>query len=170
MKGFTLIELLVVVLIIGILSAVALPQYQRAVNRSRMVQIQTYINHVAKLMQVHFLAEGNYDNYTNAYPELYETANYQWIFKKGYNWHTAIGIDRPQMTRSETMTYLKAHAGLKVSSRAGDITIECVVEATSSYVPNEDGKTLCHGLGYTKKSGAGTSLGFSSRYIVRYSK
>ncbi len=45
-QGFTLIELLVVVVIIGVLSAIALPQYQTAVERSRATEALTLMNAV----------------------------------------------------------------------------------------------------------------------------
>ena len=56
--GFTLIELLVVVLIIGILAAVAVPQYQKAVAKSQVARLLPWFKKLKEGREVYLMNGG----------------------------------------------------------------------------------------------------------------
>jgi len=59
-EGFTLIELLVVVLIIGILAAIAVPQYQKSVMRSKAANILTLLKTIESAERSYYLETGSF--------------------------------------------------------------------------------------------------------------
>ena len=58
--GFTLIEVLVVVLIIGILTSVALPQYRKAVVKTKVMKLLPLIRTIDSAEQVYYSTYGQY--------------------------------------------------------------------------------------------------------------
>ncbi len=76
-RAFTLIELLVVVLIIGILSAIALPQYRLAILRTKMVQAFTTMHALEQAQQAYYLANGVFTINLEDLGETFPTVTYQ---------------------------------------------------------------------------------------------
>ena len=67
-RGFTLIELMIVVVVVGILAAVAIPQYRHYVENTRRGAAQVALMDAAQFMQRFYAANNNYAVALNGTP------------------------------------------------------------------------------------------------------
>ncbi len=84
--GFTLIEILVVVLIIAVLTAVALPQYQKAVEKSRAAQGIATLKVLYEAGKVYYLEHG-------VYPSKFTDLEVQLPCEGNERWTTQVNAD-----------------------------------------------------------------------------
>lgn len=74
-KGFTLIEMLVVVLIIGILAAIALPQYRKSVAKAELAQIIPIVKGLKQAEDRYYLINDQYTTDLGALDVGFENSN-----------------------------------------------------------------------------------------------
>lgn len=78
-SGFTLLELLVVVLIIGILAAIALPQYRKSVERANAAEALPILKALWQAQQSHYLSHGSYaTKFSDLDVDIPWTGNVKW--------------------------------------------------------------------------------------------
>ena len=97
-KGFTLIELLIVIIIIGLLATMAVPQYQKLVDRSKRVEVITMLSSIGTASTMYYIQQGMPSTTISASAnDLYVAipSNTKWVYRNTTNVTTG-GVDNFQ--------------------------------------------------------------------------
>ena len=110
-EGFTLIELLVVIIIIGILSAIALPSFLNQANKAKQSEAKTYTGSMNRAQQAYYLENTAFTSSIGALGLgiLTQTANYQYTSTLGATGATAVVTNLATVNVSTAP--LKTYAG-----------------------------------------------------------
>ena len=142
-KGFTLIELLVVVLIIGILAAIAVPQYEFAVEKSRAAEPLAVLKSIREAQELYFMSNGQYATDLSELDIPAPTGqhfNYRWA-----------GISVAAYSKKKP--YLLAYRTSDTMSKGGANTVCGTDSGSASDI--EYAKRICNAWGADTSKGGG---------------
>lgn len=141
-EGFTLIELLVVIIIIGILSAIALPSFLNQANKAKQSEAKQYVGSMNRQQQAYFLEK---TKFTDEIGDLglgikTQTVNYSYnIIGNG-----ALNqvVNRANPVDASKLSVLKSYGGgvytfsQSATSETTTVALLCQSKVTNTAAPN----------------------------------
>jgi type IV pilus assembly protein PilA len=128
-QGFTLIELLVVIIIIGILSAIALPSFLSQANKAKQTEAKQYVSSLNKGLQAYYAENTKFTTDVNLLGLGLKTATTNYTYNIGDK--GAAGATAAATPSAQSKTSLKGYGGAvavtapDASGAAGTQTILC---------------------------------------------
>jgi len=114
-QGFTLIELLVVIIIIGILSAIALPSFLSQANKAKQSEGKQYVSSINKAQQAYFAENTKFSDSVTTLGIGLKTQTSNYTYSIGLAGGGATGAASPA-----TGSPLKSYAGAVGLVSAGE--------------------------------------------------
>ena len=135
-QGFTLIELLVVIIIIGILSAIALPSFLNQANKAKQSEAKTYTGSMNRAQQAFYLENGQFAG-SGDFGKLglgvaTQTTNYKYMINgSGSN---VTNQAQPVLANAPLKSYIGGVMVGTVSATSEATTLAVLCEATNARV------------------------------------